>query len=127
MQHFPLHRMKRQLILAIAELKSEIAYIRVMQAARELRRVLLEQRYRPDQPRIPAGNPDGGQWTDDGTSDVQSRISVAIAQTLSGQPPSYNECLNLCYPLLERPGRVGSDRNYWDFQKCMNACLGRNL
>lgn len=23
----------------------------------------LEQRYRPDQPRVPAGNPDGGQWT----------------------------------------------------------------
>jgi hypothetical protein len=23
-------------------------------------------KYRPDQPRVPAGNPDGGQWTDDG-------------------------------------------------------------
>jgi hypothetical protein len=23
----------------------------------------LEQRYRPDQPRVPAGQPEGGQWT----------------------------------------------------------------
>jgi len=23
----------------------------------------LERRYRPDQPRLPAGTPEGGQWT----------------------------------------------------------------
>ena len=28
----------------------------------------LELRYAPDQPRVPAGNPDGGQWADGGTS-----------------------------------------------------------
>ena len=27
---------------------------------------LYENKYRPDQPRVPAGNPDGGQWTADG-------------------------------------------------------------
>ncbi len=26
----------------------------------------LERRYSPDQPRVPAGNSDGGQWTDGG-------------------------------------------------------------
>jgi len=29
---------------------------------------LYENKYRPDQPRVPAGNPDGGQWTADGGS-----------------------------------------------------------
>ena len=32
----------------------------------ELRR--FHQKYSPDQPRVPAGNPDGGQWTSDGGS-----------------------------------------------------------
>ena len=27
---------------------------------------LYEQKYRPDQPRVSAGVPEGGQWTDDG-------------------------------------------------------------
>lgn len=26
----------------------------------------IERKYRPDQARVPAGNPDGGQWTDEG-------------------------------------------------------------
>lgn len=29
---------------------------------------LLLRKYRPDQPRVPAGNPTGGQWTRDGTA-----------------------------------------------------------
>jgi hypothetical protein len=28
----------------------------------------LARKYRPDQPRVPAGNPDGGQWTGEGGS-----------------------------------------------------------
>lgn len=31
-----------------------------------LRLMLLEKAYNPDQPRVPAGDPDGGQWTDGG-------------------------------------------------------------
>jgi hypothetical protein len=26
----------------------------------------LQRKFSPDQPRVPAGNPDGGQWTDGG-------------------------------------------------------------
>lgn len=37
-------------------------------ATRNLENALLELRYIPDQPRVPAGNPDGGQWTDVGGS-----------------------------------------------------------
>jgi hypothetical protein len=38
----------------VAELKWQLA----------LRR--FARKYRPDQPRVPAGNPDGGQWTSEG-------------------------------------------------------------
>lgn len=35
----------------------------------------LKAGFRPDQPRVPAGNPDGGQWIDDGNSPLLHRIS----------------------------------------------------
>lgn len=35
-------------------------------AAAELKRSLVRKQYNPDQPREPAGSPDGGQWTSDG-------------------------------------------------------------
>jgi len=119
-------RLRNALGAAILTINYENSAARVMNAIRR-GRFFQKLGYDPNQPRVPAGNADGGQWTDDGASDVQGRISVAIARTLSGQPPSYSACLNLCYPLLERPKQVGSDRNEWDFHKCMNACLGRNL
>ena len=31
-------------------------------------------KYDPNQPRVPAGNPDGGQWTDEGGSTRQPRL-----------------------------------------------------
>jgi hypothetical protein len=33
---------------------------------RELARARLDRKYSPDQPRVPGGNPDGGQWTREG-------------------------------------------------------------
>ena len=36
----------------------------------------LERRYRADQPRVPAGTPDGGQWTDVGGG-AGMRVAVA--------------------------------------------------
>jgi hypothetical protein len=44
----------------IATLREEVAAIR----ADVVRRRLAEQKYSPTQPRVPAGNRDGGQWTD---------------------------------------------------------------
>ncbi|WP_319796870.1 hypothetical protein [Nitrobacter sp.] len=32
----------------------------------------LARKYSPDQPRVPAGNPDGGQWTDSGVGEAVS-------------------------------------------------------
>lgn len=39
----------------------------------ELRR--FRQKYSPDQPRVPAGNPDGGQWTSEGSGGNAARPS----------------------------------------------------
>ena len=85
------------------------------------------QKFDPDQPRVPAGNPDGGQWTDGATIDVQSIVATARRLNVAAAPDAYQRCLDLCYPLLERFEPPWSDRNTWDFHKCMNACLGRNL
>jgi hypothetical protein len=100
----------------------------------------LLRKYDPDQPRVSAGNPDGGQWTNAGGSSgsttaesqgeeprPQSIINRARRLNLAIQSDGYERCLDLCYPLLERPQRPGSNRNTWDFHRCMDACLKRNL
>ena len=63
------HETKRDL----QQLKRDIAWNRVIDDAIHLCRVLckaelaeLDAKYRADQPRVPAGNPDGGQWVDEG-------------------------------------------------------------
>jgi hypothetical protein len=93
-----------------------------------------ELRFDPNQPRIPAGQPDGGQWTTgsvhDGGDTVDIRPEDIIASTkeiiLAAGKLSYQRCLDLCYPLLERLiSPRWSDINSTDFTKCMNACLAR--
>jgi hypothetical protein len=55
------------LVLLKAELRSEL------------------KKYSPDQPRVPAGNPDGGQWTNGGTQFAASDIDDS--QTVPFQRP----------------------------------------
>ena len=50
---------------AIAKINSQILELKWRVAA--LRFTLLLKRYDPNQPRVAAGRPDGGQWTDTGT------------------------------------------------------------
>jgi len=83
----------------------------------------------PNQPRVPAGNPDGGKWTSGNNSgEVSSDVREILdkAKQLAATRASMSRCVNLCYPLLERFQRPGSDRNEFDFRKCLNACLGIN-
>jgi hypothetical protein len=92
----------------------------------------IERKYRPDQPRVPAGVQEGGQWTA-GTdpsaasqqSDVQSMLQAW--KTLAARTSDKRQaCLDLCYPLLERWQPPGADFNESAFRKCLNACLGQN-
>jgi hypothetical protein len=66
-----------------ARVKCEVAYVRTIVAAHRLLNVLQQQekfkrlaaealKYRPDQPRISAGQSGGGQWTDGGGGQVLS-------------------------------------------------------
>jgi hypothetical protein len=102
-----------------AELKYELAFRRLMRA--------LKANFNPDQPRVPAGNPDGGQWTSlDGDAEGASVQSIlAQAAQLAASGASLSRCIDLCSPLLERIQPPGSDRNQFDFRRCVNACLGR--
>lgn len=43
-----------------------------------------ERKYSPDQPRVPAGNPDGGQWTDGSNTIVLPEIVVTAGDTADG-------------------------------------------
>ena len=45
----------------------------------------LERRYRPDQPRVPAGRRDGGQWIRAGGSQGGDRTRTALAGVLIDQ------------------------------------------
>jgi hypothetical protein len=57
----PNHQGTRFLTLIRRQILYETAAIKVALLLRGLGSP--EWRYRPDQPRVPAGNPDGGQWT----------------------------------------------------------------
>jgi hypothetical protein len=63
----------------LAVLREEVASLRAELA----RRRALESKYSPSQPRVPAGNPRGGQWTDrtGGQSQGQSQ-STSLAQPM---------------------------------------------
>jgi hypothetical protein len=123
---FQLHRLSWLIHAGVVEAK-----------LRDLERAV-KAGFDPSQPRVPAGSADGGQWTGGGGetnagpstasgSTLEKIVALARRITAAGSPLDYQRCLNLCYPLLERRQRPGSDRNTWDFHKCMNACLGLNL
>jgi hypothetical protein len=49
------------------------------------RRQRLKANFNPNQPRVPAGNPDGGQWTSDEIG-ITSRVRFADASNVLGSP-----------------------------------------
>lgn len=115
----------------LARIRHELAGLELDLQGLKLRRAL-ERRYDPNQPRMPAGQPGGGQWTvGDGGGEAgeserarpESIITRARRLALATRPDGYQRCLDLCYPLLERPQPPWSDRNKWDFHRCMDECL----
>jgi hypothetical protein len=48
----------------LARLRADLAGLFLVAAGLRTRRIV--QKYSADQPRVPAGNPDGGRWTDGG-------------------------------------------------------------
>jgi hypothetical protein len=61
---------------AIVELRSELAKI---EFELKFRRLIRKAGFNPDQPRVPAGSPDGGQWTGEGGSGGSAAQSIGDA------------------------------------------------
>jgi hypothetical protein len=78
----------------------------------------LERRYSPDQPRVSAGNPDGGQWIGGAGGEALQRdrrapLRVALAARLVGQRIGFGDdrVIRHCYyqDMLGRPMTVEQD------------------
>ncbi|MGP9811879.1 hypothetical protein ACTZWT_10245 [Rhodopseudomonas sp. NSM] len=48
----------------------------------------LDRKYNPNQPRVPKGNPDGGEWTLGGLGARWSIDLTGVPSDLSGRPPA---------------------------------------
>ncbi len=66
----------------LAELRDANARVRILLADVKFELALraLGRKYSPDQPRAPAGNPEGGQWTSDGGGDSSSSDVSSLEQ-----------------------------------------------
>jgi hypothetical protein len=73
MHEAAIDRLAAEIRAGINELRLRLAIHEVKRDICRFRRLLLERRYNPDQPRVPAGNRDGGQWTSDGGSGEASQ------------------------------------------------------
>ena len=71
-------------------LKSVLAAAEVMTAGRRVLELLSKANFDPNQPRVPGGNPDGGQWTGEGwhsTQQVAAIIPLRVLRRLIGRDP----------------------------------------
>ena len=102
--------------------KADIAFRRLM--------LVLKAGFDPGQPRD-----DHGKWANEGGETIEaipalnSSLAAIVAKAkrlnlAAAGPRAIDQCIDLCYRILERP-RLKSDRNEWDFRRCLNACLGR--
>jgi hypothetical protein len=71
-------------------------------------RAVLAKKYNPDQPRVPAGNSDGGQWTRDGNTGTGPgrHVRYAANGTFPPVPPGYD-------PNSWKQGKWPNDGPYW--------------
>ena len=101
-------------------LKSQIAVLRFQRALiLRIRTLEREAKYNENQPRVPAGNPDGGQWTKEG-DDADRRLVLSDASP-NGLAPGAQ------YAELRRPG-IGHNSNQPDIpQKKPPTPEARNL
>ena len=82
-------------------------------AKQAARTPLTKDGFDPDEPRVPPGNPDGGQWTDEGD-----------AETANDRNERKTKCIEECSHLLERPLPYRwSNLNTFDSYRCVNECM----
>lgn len=78
MARFVFYDTPPELVTPILALKAEIAALQFQRAAHRLLDVLTKHNFNPAQPRVPAGNSDGGRWTDAGGGLGDGYVRVAV-------------------------------------------------
>jgi hypothetical protein len=76
------------------------ARLEIAKAIRKLASDGAMGKFDPEQPRVPAGNADGGQWTGEGGKPVDStdvKEILARAKQLAASRASMSRCVDLCY------------------------------
>ena len=82
----------------------------------ELRRLaLIKAGYNPDEPRIPAGDSHGGEWTTGGVQDQETQVTDVPMNR------NKDDCIHYCYEQTSVPRDWGGD----PFWACLRACQGR--
>lgn len=75
----------------LENIRMEVHILRMRLELRQIRRELIEQRYRPDQPRAPRGTPIGGQFIDDPLGAGQSnRLLERFPPTRPSREPAHH-------------------------------------
>ena len=93
----------RQAWLEAARREAELERVRDQLATLQLELALLRVerafalKYRPDQPRVPAGNPDGGQWTPGGDA-AETGADVVATGSTSRPSGSFHPGRHHCVP-----------------------------
>jgi hypothetical protein len=79
-------RQHHALLRELADLRRIHVELGHIQRLLRLRRRLLDQKYNANQPRVPAGNPDGGQWTSGGGGhSLGGRLGSEAARSREGE------------------------------------------
>jgi hypothetical protein len=75
---------------ANAQFRAEVAALRLEWELFRFRH-LPRKAFNPDQPRVPAGNPDGGQWTSEGAQGAPMRVAGPVPRIPQRRPPTSAE------------------------------------
>lgn len=70
-------------------LRAEVVAHRVMMEALRLRLLVAKANFNPAQPRVPAGDPDGGQWTGDGGGGIGDASGPHRTRRYKGKFPAH--------------------------------------
>ncbi|MGE0750270.1 MAG: hypothetical protein AB7K64_06730 [Variibacter sp.] len=118
---------QREYDIELAQIKSDFAALRFEIALAKRAKAECKENFNPDQPRIPAGNPDGGQWTyGDGAASDATPTDISGARRLGSRPHGHHFVSHSVYSKLPlRPetrkvfdeaktGRLHGDWHGWD-------------
>jgi hypothetical protein len=71
--------------------------------------------YNPDEPRLPKGDPHGGEWTTGSVQDQETQIADVPTNR------NKDDCIRYCFEQTSVPRDWGGD----PFWACLRACQGR--